>query len=66
MSIDYVQSLLDTGKPKDLTIKTKWVDLSPTFQNYLRTIPIRDEVSLIYVSRVCNTADSITQSDFLD
>ena len=47
--MDKSSDMSDVAKPPKLTTNMKWNDWSPTFINYLRTIPGRDGVPLSYI-----------------
>ena len=59
-------TLAEAAKPDKFTNDTKWEDWSPTFINYLRTIPGRDGVPLSYICRKKDEADPEHHMDFLD
>ena len=57
----------NAAKPEKFKESTKWEDWTPTFLNYLCSIPGRDAVPLKCVCRDKNEADVTTASeDFLD
>ena len=59
-------STTNAVKPKYFTKEIKWSDWSPSFENYLREIPVRTGVPLSYVTRE-NDADNPDKNvDFLD
>ena len=50
------------AKHDKLTKDTKWEDWVPSFLNYLRTIPVRDDVPLKYTVRANELPDPTTQA----
>ena len=64
--IDKSSDLSDAAKPIKFSTNIKWADWSPTFVNYLRTIPGRDGVPLSYVIRDSVQPDPTPQEDFMD
>ena len=56
--IDKSSDLSDAAKPVKFSNNVKWADWSPTFINYLCTIPGRDGVPLNYVLRESGQPDS--------
>ena len=64
--INKTSDLSDAAKPTKFSTNIKVADWSPTFVNYLCTIPGRDGVHLSYV--ICNSIqpDPTPQEDFMD
>ena len=44
-------TMVETAKPAHLKEQTKWEDWKPTFENFLRAIPGRSGIPLLYVIR---------------
>ena len=53
-------------KPKDFTKEIKWSDWAPSFEKYLRAILGRTGVTLSYVTRENDAANTDKNVDFLD
>ena len=64
--MDKSSDMSDAAKPPKFTTTMKWSDWSPTFINYLRTIPGRDGVPLSYVIRDKEESDPTPHEDFMD
>ena len=63
--VDNSSSITETTKPARFTQKLRWDDWSPTFINFLRSIPGRTGIPLAYVIRA-NVAPVIDPTaDFL-
>ena len=60
------KTIVENAKPGPFNAKTKWEDWSPTFLNFLRSIPGRDGVPLKYVCRPNDAPDPTPHTDFLD
>ena len=60
------EAISAAAKPERFTKDIKWEDWSPSFLNYLRTIPGRDGVPLLYITRENEQSDPTPQSDYLD
>ena len=43
--------ITETAKPENVTEKMKWIKWYPTFINFLRAIPGRNEIPLSYICR---------------
>ena len=52
--------------PKDFDKGIKWEDWSPTFMNYLNSIPGRDGIPLSYIIRDNDAQDHTPNTNFLD
>ena len=59
-------SLSSNAEPDKLKVTTEWNDWKPTFVNYLRLLPGRDGVPLLYVIRTNETPDPTPHTDFLE
>ena len=59
------KTLSDMAKPSQFTSKVKWEDWAPTFLNFLRSIPGRDGVLLLYIYREYDVPNYTPQQDFL-
>lgn len=59
------KTLSDAAKPSQFTSKVKWEDWAPTFLNFLRSIPGRDGVPLLYICRDYDAPNYTPQQDFL-
>lgn len=44
-------TMMDIANPTDLKDKTEWNDWKPTFENFLRAIPGRNGIPLLYLIR---------------
>ena len=60
------EAISAAAKPERFTKDTKWEEWAPSFLNYLRTIPGRDGVPLLYITRDMENADPTPQTDYLD
>jgi hypothetical protein len=60
------KTIAEAAKPAKFTLKTKWDDWNPSFQNFLRSIPGKDGVPLKYVCRENDMPDPTPHADFLD
>ena len=63
--IDKSSNTSDAARPSRFTSNMKWNDWSPTFVNYLRTIPGRDGVPISYVIRDSVQPDPTPCKDFI-
>lgn len=63
---DRSKMISDSAKPSAFTNDTKWDEWSPTFSNYLRSIPGRNGVPLSYIIRVSEAPDATPNPSFLD
>jgi hypothetical protein len=64
--IDTSSTLSAAAKPDKLTAQTKWEDWAPSFSNYLRAIPGRDGIPLLYITRKNDLPDPTPNPNFLD
>ena len=61
------KTLAEAAKPEKFKEATKWEDWKPTFLNYLRSIPGRNDIPLKYICREADTPDlTAANADFLD
>jgi len=60
------KTIAEAAKPAKFTLKMKWDDWNPSFQNFLRSIPGKDGVPLKYVCRNDDAPDPSPHVDFLD
>jgi hypothetical protein len=60
------EAISAAAKPERLTKDTKWEEWAPSFLNYLRTIPGRDGVPLLYITREQEAPDPTPKTDYLD
>ena len=60
------KTIAEAAKPEKFTLKTKWDDWNPSFQNFLRSIPGKDGVPLKYICRANDMPDPTPHVDFLD
>ena len=56
----------DTAKPNRFSDKSKWEEWSPSFTNFLRSIPGRNGIPLSYVIRSSPLPDLTLNKDFMD
>ena len=66
MFIEKSSTLSDASKPVPFIKEIKWTDWSPSFLNYLRTIPGRDGHPLKYICREFDNPNPIPNPDFID
>ena len=60
------KTIAEAAKPAKFTLKTKWDDWNPSFQNFLRSIPGKDGVPLKYICRDNDMPDPTPHVDFLE
>lgn len=63
--VDNSSSITETTKPARFTQKIRWDDWSPTFVNFLRSIPGRNGIPLAYVIRMSVAPVIDSSADFL-
>ena len=66
MFVSSASTLADAAKPEKFTSQTKWADWIPTFLNYLRAMPRRNEVPLKYFCREDDIPNPSPNANFLD
>ena len=59
-------TLSSAAKPQQLTKDTQWEDWAPSFLNYLRCIPGRHGVPLLYITRENESPDPTPRADYLE
>jgi hypothetical protein len=64
--IDKSKTISDTATPSQFTDKVKWIDWLPTFKNFLRAIPGRNGVPLVYIIRDDPPVIPVAYTDFID
>ena len=64
--IKKASALTDTAKPEQFTDKMKWIDWYPTLINFLREIPGRNEIPLIYLCRHTNLQAEDVYNNLID
>ena len=66
MFVKKAKTIVESAKPGQLTLETKWHDWKPIFINFLCSIPGRDGVPLSYVIRTNDAPDPTPHLNFLD
>ena len=64
--VDKSKTISDTATPDQFTNKLKWTDWLPTFRNFLRAIPGRNDVPLSYVIRDTPTIIQEHYDNYID
>ena len=60
------EAISAAAKPEKLTKDIRWDDWYPSFQNYLRAIPGRNGIPLLYVIRDDDEPNDMAKEDYLD
>lgn len=64
--IKKAETLSSAAKPEKFSADVLWDDFAPAFKNYLRSLPGRNGVPLVYVVRQHDAPDATPHPDFLD
>ena len=64
--IDRYETVSSAAKPQQFTKDTAWEDWAPSFLNYLRCIPGRNGVPLLYITREAEIAVGPPEADYLE